>query len=658
MKLIARATIILFVLISFSIPLSYGINENGDILVIAGDKNYPPYEFLDDDGEYRGFNVDLMRAIAIEMGVEIKLLPMDWLEVHRALQDGEIDAVQGMNFNKQRKEFFDFSTPYLLNSSVFFVRTEDEKVLNSNDFKGKIVAVQRSDSAAYILAEIGEIEVMFVSDLEDAFDKLNNQKIDAVFGNRLTGIYILNKLQLKNNIKIMGEEINQVDYGIAVRKGNTVLLKDINEALERLKKNGTYSKIYEKWFGKEAYFIWEERKYYVYGIIGTIVLAIVIFGVSVKWNNDLKAEVNKRTEELYLINQELDISRNIIKESDKFKEQIIDSLSIGLITFDNSGGITAFNQRAEKIFELNRDDCVGRTFQELGLDKFFNIEHINYCIQEEKGLNIEETIFNLKGEKYYYNYLISPLYIGHSKNSGGVLTFRNITEEKTIRNALSQKDKMQSLGRMIAGLAHEIRNPLTSIKTYLEILPIKYDNPKFREKITVQVPQEITRLDNLLTDLLDYAKPKKNHYEEFSITPIIDQTISLLESSINKKNIEVIKKYTSEFVTYGDIQMLKQILINILLNSIEAIELEGKIGISVYEVKDSVYIDIEDDGLGIDNECIDKIFEPFYTTKENGTGLGLSICYQQIKGLGGDIIISSKKGIGTKVSLILNNGKG
>ncbi len=654
MKGAGKRLIICIIMITFIfLQISNAKGESKNVLTIAGDKNFPPYEFVDDDGEYRGFNVDLMRALAIELGVEIKLVPMDWMEAHAALNNAEIDAIQGMNFNKQRKEIYDFSTPYLLNSSVFFVRKGDEKNINPSDFKGKIVAVQRSDSAAYILAEIGEIEVMFVSDLEDAFKKLNNHRIDAVFGNRLTGIYILKKLHFEDSIKIMGQGINQVDYGVAVKKGNLVLLKEINEGLEKLKKNGTYSKIYEKWFGKDSTYYREERKYYVYGLIGTILLIVIISGFSVKWSNYLKAEVNKRTKELFLINQELENKSNIIKESDEFKEQIIDSLSIGLITFDNLGRLTALNLRGENIFKLKREECIGRTFQELGLDKFFNIEHINYCIKEKKGLSIGETIFYLENEKFYYNYLISPLKIGQSKNTGGVLTFRDITEEKMIRNELSQKDKMQSLGRMLAGIAHEIRNPLTSIKTYLEILPVKYDNPKFREKITVQVPQEINRLNSLLKELLDYAKPKNSNNGQFSIIPVIDQTINLLEPSLNEKKIKITKKYIDDCVVYGDIQKLKQVFINLIINSIEAINFDGEIIISTHKEQDNICIAIEDNGIGIDNGFIEKIFEPFYTTKENGTGLGLSICYQYLKENGGDIKIVSQKGSGTKVNLVL-----
>ncbi len=96
--------------------------DTKDTLIIGGDENFPPYEYIDEDGEYQGFNVDLMRALSIELKKDIKLVPMDWLHAHAALMDGEIDMIQGMSFNSQRKEIYDFSNPYLLNSSVLFIK--------------------------------------------------------------------------------------------------------------------------------------------------------------------------------------------------------------------------------------------------------------------------------------------------------------------------------------------------------------------------------------------------------------------------------------------------------------------------------------------------------------------------------------------------------
>lgn len=628
--------------------------EKEGSLIIAGDSNFPPYEFLTEDGEYRGFNVDLMRALSIEIKRDIKLVPMSWMETYTALNSGEIDAIQGMNFNKQRKEIYDFSTPYIVNSSILFVRDENKEIFNYDDLKGKRVAVQRSGAAAYILAEMGEIEVVFFSDLEEAFIKLRDKKVDAVFGDKLAGTYILKEMNMEKHINTLGDGINKVDYGVAVKKGNEKLLNEINAGLERLKRNGTYNKIFDKWFGKENLFLWEQKRYYVYGIIGSILIALIIVGFYSRWNSSLKKEVDKRTQELSNLNKELKESQKVVKESDEFKQQIIDSLSIGLITFNDSNEITALNREAEKLFDLKREQAIGNSFNDLGLYDFFKISDMNKFINEQNKIVIDEIPYIKNGEKKYFNYLITPLKSETLQNIGGVTTFRDITEEKLIRRELVEKDKMHSLGRLIAGIAHEIRNPLTSIKAYLEALPIKYDNPKFRERITLQVPKEINRLNELLKELLEYSKPKNIEKTEFEINIIIGEIMNLLNSLIREKHIGVSINIEEGISVYGDKQKIKQVLINLLLNSIEALEDEGKINIDIYEEMEQTKISISDDGIGIDENSLGKIFEPFYTTKETGTGLGLLICYQCIKDNGGEIDINSKVGEGTTVTITLN----
>ncbi len=617
---------------------SYG--EGTETLQIAGDKNFPPYEFVDEDGEYKGFNVDLMRAIALELKKDIKFYPMDWLAAHAALINGKVDLIQGMNFNKQRKEIYDFSTPYILNASVVFTRKDDVSTHSLNDLKGKIVAVQRSDFTAYILAEQGEIEVKFVSELITGFNYLIQGKVDAVFSNKLTGIYVINNSNLNNMVKIVGDEINQMDYGVAVKKGNDELLSQINEALSNLKKKGTYSKIYEKWFGTyEDKGKWQKEIIYI--ILSITLLSFIFSYVNYRWNKELKKEVDKRTTDLSLANMELTKSKNLIIESNKFKEQIIDSLSIGLITFDSRGYITAFNKSALQIFSMNREDVLGRTLDELNLDKFFNISLIYDCIKYGKSNIVEETRFVIDGEEYFYNYIISPLITIEEKMNGGVMTFRNFTDEKNMRNELQHQSKMQSLGRLVAGIVHEIRNPLTSIKTYIDLLPEKYDNVKFREKITRQVPMEIDRLNVLLKELLDYSKPSSNIVEEFSLNKLAYETIDLVKTSYENKHINITVNSTCDIIIKNEMNKMRQVLINILLNSFEAINNDGHIDIYISKDCEYVYMEIKDDGVGVDEKSIDKIFEPFYTTKQNGTGLGLALCYQYINEMQGSIKVSS-----------------
>lgn len=645
---------VVLITLLFISPSYAVLDEEESMLIIAGDKNFPPYEYIDYDREYRGFNVDLMRALAIEMGIEIKLVPMDWMEAHALLHAGKIDAIQGMNFNEKRAEIYDFSDEYLVNSQVCFVKKENTNIFDLENLKGKRVAVQRSDLAAYILAEMGEIEVVFFSDLDGAFEQLINDEVDAVVGNRLSGLYNIQKNRTVNKIKIVGDELNLTPYGIAVQKGNTELLDKFNKGLQKLKRKGTYQKIYEKWFGKEIKPAWRDLKYALYTLIFIVISTLAIILVIFRLNKVLKKEVEKRTYELENINKELAAKQKIIEESDRFKEQVLDCLGNGLITFDTDGKITTINKNCEILLGLERGNTIGKQYDMIGIEKYFDISIMERSIKYGEIFNLEEKRFTLGNRELTFSYTLSPLHGKNNKHIGAVLTFRNITEIKTLRNKLAEKDKMQSLGRLISGIAHEIRNPLTSIKTYIELLPIKYDNVKFREKITQQVPAEIHRLNLLLTELLDYSKPKKLKKEKFDLEELIIQTTALFSAELSSKNIDVEYVFKGVPSIYADRQQIKQIIINLLINSIEAVDSHGKVQFLVNEDEDNLVMSIVDNGKGISEENIDNVFDPFYTTKADGTGLGLSICYQCAKDNNAQIIINSKKHQGTRIDLVFS----
>ncbi len=223
-----------------------------DVLRIAGDNNYPPYEFVDEDGNYRGFNVDMMRAIAIELGIDIELIPMSWQEAMEALEKGgEVDAVQGMTKSSMREEKFDFSSPLVTNSQAIFVLKDINYICDLKDLAGKKVSFQRADVSYELAQDIKGIKPIIMTNQEEAIDLLLQGEVDAFVGNRLTGIYYLQREENFDKVKIVGgEPMHITEYCTSVQKGDKEVLNKINLGLNRIKKNGTYDKIYQKWFGE------------------------------------------------------------------------------------------------------------------------------------------------------------------------------------------------------------------------------------------------------------------------------------------------------------------------------------------------------------------------------------------------------------------------
>lgn len=499
--------------------------ENEDtidkVIRVGGDNNYPPYEFVDENGNYRGFNVDIMRAVAIELGIDIELIPMSWESAIYSLKHGEIDAIQGMTQTSSREEMFDFTGELVINSQNIFVLNNTTHIAGLEDLAGVKVAFQAGDVTDELLAKVPDIIPVEKENQSEALDTLLKGEVEAYMGNRLTGIYYVQKRGLAEKIKIVGEPMYVTKYSSAVQKGDKELLALLNEGIDTIKKNGTYDKIYKKWFGENILVPNKKVQRLLNISLVAILIALVIIGVITHWNRSLKKEVENRTKEI------------------------------------------------KELYDMAKHD-----------------------------------------------------------------------------------DKMKALGKLSAGVAHELRNPLTSIKVFIDMLPDKKNKPEFLEELMKIVPMEINRLNSLVTTLLDYAKPKAPAPQNNILKDVLSDIIILLKQKLNEKKI-VIKENGTDIELWADTSQFKQIMINILLNSIEAIEKDGIISITGSTDGKRSKVIIADNGCGIPQDVLNKVFDPFFTSKKYGYGIGLSITHQLIKENKGEIHIDSKEGTGTTITIDL-----
>ena len=218
---------------------------------------------------------------------------------------------------------------------------------------------------------------------------------------------------------------------------------------------------------------------------------------------------------------------------------------------------------------------------------------------------------------------------------------------------LSRVEKFSFLGNLAARLAHEIKNPMTAIGTFIQMLPQKYNDKEFREGFYKIAMEETNRVNNLITELLDLVKTKEPHFELSDLHGLIDKMILLVSPGSNAKKIEVIRQFDSDIgQVWMDSEKMKQVILNLLSNALEFTPEKGRIEILTRECTrrgkpNSVRIEIKDNGIGIPESMIDKIFEPYFTTKHksnmhNGTGLGLFIAHQNIQDHEGTIEVKSE----------------
>jgi len=271
----------------------------------AGDYNHPPYEYVDKNGRFTGFNVDIINAIADIMDIEVQIIPMSWDNAVWSLDNGEIDGIIGMSQNEERLKKYKFTSSTVLNEQVIFVHKDTIHITNIEELAGFKVAYQRGDYNESILLKVPNVSLFPKIDQEEALMALANGEVDAVLGNKLVGLYHLQRNKLTDEIKIVGEPISAVKYGPAVSMDNEELLNILEEGLWLLKENNTYNNIYNKWFGesisglKLILDLYKDKL-----ILGIIILAIIFISIYI-YNKRLQREVSKRTYELEMANKNL-----------------------------------------------------------------------------------------------------------------------------------------------------------------------------------------------------------------------------------------------------------------------------------------------------------------------------------------------------------------
>jgi len=214
-------------------------------------------------------------------------------------------------------------------------------------------------------------------------------------------------------------------------------------------------------------------------------------------------------------------------------------------------------------------------------------------------------------------------------------------------------DQMKAVATLAAGLAHEIKNPLASIRTFTEYLDSRYNDPEFRSKFQKIVGGEVERINLIVQQLLEFAKPMPPKLEPLEVPRVVDETLEFLNNDFVQRHVDVSRCYDTTARVLGDPQQLKQVFLNLFLNSLDAMNGHGRLKIRTAVEGSELTVAIADSGAGIAPKDLPHIFEPFYTTKANGTGLGLAVVHGIIKEHGGRIEVQSHPGQGTTMRIHL-----
>lgn len=299
----------ILILIILQILLGQTINvfsqEEHKVYKFAGDYNHPPYEYVNKDEEFIGFNIDIINAIAKDQNINIEILPMKWSEAISSLENGNIDGIIGMSKSEERQEKFKFVSPSVINEQVIFTKSDNVYINILEDLEGLKVAYQSNDYNEENISQIPMVIATPKKDHEESLMALKDGEVDAVLGNKLVGIYHLQKNKITDEIEVVGEPIHTSEYGLVVKKENLELYNILEKGLANIKEDKTYNKVYNKWFRKyDANMYGTINRYKTEVIVVSISILLIILFLT-RYNTLLKRQVKRRTKQLEKVNREL-----------------------------------------------------------------------------------------------------------------------------------------------------------------------------------------------------------------------------------------------------------------------------------------------------------------------------------------------------------------
>ena len=322
---------------------------------------------------------------------------------------------------------------------------------------------------------------------------------------------------------------------------------------------------------------------------------------------------------------------------------------------DKRGIITNVNSKFCEISGYSREELIGKTHRIVNSGYHSKEFFRNVWQTIGKGDIWKGEIRNKRkdGSYYWVDTTIVP-YLDKNNKPYQYLAIRNdITEKKRTEDILHRQDKLAAVGQLAAGVAHEIRNPLTSIKGYAEFLSMD-ETAKDRQEYFDIILEEIERVNSIVEEFMLLSKPTVSVLEKKPLLPIMDNVVSILDYQLRKNKIQLHRSYENpNLFVECDENKLKQVFLNFIKNAVEAMPNGGSIEITVKKENDSISIVIKDSGIGMSKEQLKKLGEPFFTTKKDGNGLGLMVSFKIIENLKGKVYIESELGKGTSFHITL-----
>jgi two-component system sensor histidine kinase PilS (NtrC family) len=352
--------------------------------------------------------------------------------------------------------------------------------------------------------------------------------------------------------------------------------------------------------------------------------------------------------------QELETRQRDLRDLQAFKDLIFQSVGTGLIALDRAHRITAFNRAAEEITGVTAAQAIGHGWPAL-IGATVPLASIEGAIDgnPRASMRHETALRRPDGSTVPVRMTFSALRSGEGERLGLISACEDLSAIRAMESRMRQADRLATLGRMAANIAHEIRNPLASLTGAIEVLTSPLTAEDARERLSQIVARESERLNHIIKNFLEYARPAPLSITTFDVAAAAEEVLLLLEHRTSPGSLKVIREFAPSVLWPVDAQQFRQILWNLCLNAVEAMPEGGELRVAAAVLGDMLEVTVSDTGEGIAAGDLSHVFEPFFSTKSEGTGLGLALVHRVVQEHGGEIDVRSSPGLGTTFTLTL-----
>lgn len=618
-----------FEYIRYSMPLSQKEKSYlaDNKLEFNAEKDFAPISYVDSNTEQLlGLVHDYMSQISIVLEKDIKLIPQEEEFDVEDIRESKNKITYAYKTNVNYYDYNFTQTLYVLHGKVL-VKNDSEFVV-LEDVNNAKLAVAKEDTILEYAKTFYEnhknVEFVMTSDIYESIKLLDDGQVDGIVADETQISYIVNQVRFQNDFRFLKHALYRKELCFLVADDNEVLVDILNKGILEIKKNNSISQIQNKWFATFKPDVKDMNEYS--RIYYTLFMIVAIIAVMLVWNLTIRAKVDEKTREIQKGKEEL--------------REIIDTLSDSIFVTDETDKILECNHQATLLLGTDRENIVGKVLPELAPSKEIFI-----------GLDEEKTFID--GNKYFR--ITKQNYRGNINQS--LIMVSDITEKHVNELRTRQESKMIAIGQLMAGLAHEIRNPLGLIKSYSFVLNKYCENDVEKHALGV-INTSVGRINGFIENLLNFSRLTNEEKEVTTIKTIVDEIIELENKTFKQNGIKIALNYgegsNEDVVVNTDV--IKLALLNLLSNGVEAFEsgvvdkiitVECKIEASILKIK------VHDNGCGIAPDDLEQIFNPFYTTKAFGNGLGLYIVSSELEKIRGKISVKSEDGVGTCFEMLI-----